>query len=137
MDVAALIAKFPKSVWIGTLEFAVHFVPGAHEKLQDGADGLNGCAEFDPPEIYFCESLRLIKLMEIVRHELTHGVNYAGGIEDGIEEEDLCEKHGVLWTQFSIANPSFERWWMQACIAVRNEQSGRAKRKKKTVESAK
>jgi hypothetical protein len=131
MDMKALIERFPKKVWVGTFEFPVHFVEGTHEKLDKGE--LNGCALFDQPEtaIYFCESLPAVKLLEIVWHEFTHAVNYVSDIEDGVEEETICEKHGKAWSQFWIQNPRFARWWLAACIAVRKEQSGITERKKK------
>ncbi len=130
MDMKALIERFPKKVWIGTFEFPVHFVEASHEILEKG--DLNGCAVFDPDTaVYFCDALSPVKLLEIVWHELTHGVNYVGDIEDGIEEEVICERHGKLWSQFWINNPAFARWWLAACIAVRKEQSGTKERKKK------
>lgn len=135
MDTQAFIEKFPRKLWIGTLEFAVQFVPAGHAELKDkDADGeevdLDGCTTFDPPAFWFCEALSLTKLLEIVRHELTHGVNHVGDIEDGADEETICRKHGEIWSQFSINNPRFERWWLSACIAVRKAQAGVPERKR-------
>lgn len=129
--------KFPKKLWIGTFEVPVHFVPADHEALEEAT--LNGCAVFDPStEVYFCASLPLTKLLEIVHHELTHIVNYVADIEDGTSEEDICEAHGKVWSAFWINNPRYARWWMAACVAVRKEQQsgspdGKMRRKSKDL----
>jgi len=120
---ASLLSQCPERVWIGTVEFALNLVPAEHEKLDGGES--DGCSEWNPPALYVCNSLRLSELLETMWHELTHAVDFVSDIEDGAIEEDIADKHAKVWSQFWINNPSFQRWWTQACVAIRrNRQSG-------------
>lgn len=126
---AELLTRCPAKVWIGTMEFPIHFVEPTHEQL-DGGDN-EGCCLFDPPAIYISETLSLTKAMEIIWHEITHGLNYSVDIVDGVEEEDIARRHGVAWSQFWINNPRFARWWLAMSVAVRKAQD-QPKRKNAT-----
>lgn len=100
-------------------------VPANDAKLDHGES--EGTTEFDPPEIYVSDALRLSAFMETLYHEITHAVDFVCGIEDGAIEEDIADKHAKIWSQLWINNPRFQRWWAKACVAVRRERSGRRK----------
>lgn len=115
-----LLAQCPRKVWIGTTEFVINLVPRDHAKLDNGES--DGCTDANPPVIHVCSDLGTTLFMETVWHELTHAVDFVGGIEDSQTEEDIADRHGKIWSQFWINNPRFQRWWTKVCNAVRKER---------------
>lgn len=119
---AEWIARCPKKLWIGTFTCDLHLVPNDDEKVDKGES--DGLTEF-PTAIYLCYDRPLTIMLESAIHEITHFIDFAVGIEDGAIEEDIADKHGKAWTCFWIDNPKFQRWWNSACIAVREERTGK------------
>lgn len=128
--------KLPKKVWVGTQEFTLRVearsnpVLKAHEEGEPNSDGLTvfdesphaSVKDWKPWSIYLADDMSPPLFLETVWHELTHAINWAYDIEDGVEEEFIADKHGKAWSQFWIANPRFARWWQAQCIAIRKER---------------
>lgn len=116
----------PDRVWIGAEEYALLVVPSDHEKVDGGES--DGYADRAAATIYIRDGLTPCGVLETVWHELTHAVDWAGGIEDGAIEEDIADRHAKIWSQFWINNPRFAKWWMDACEEVRKARQGKRRR---------
>lgn len=121
-----MIAECPDKVWIGTVEFSIFPVEPLHPKLDGGET--DGITEYSPPQIHLSNGLSLTAFMETLYHELTHAVDFVADIEDGVEEEEIADRHAKVWSQLWINNPRFQRWWAKACVTVRKDRAGRRKR---------
>lgn len=118
--------SIPRKVWIGPYEFSLQLVeeddpilePTDHEKT-------TGITHFDPPErgIYVCADLGRREMLETFLHELTHAVNFAGSIDDGVDEETIARRHGEIWSQLWLDNPGLQRWLTSTLNTIRRERS--------------
>lgn len=124
MDIAALKEKMPRKVWIGNFEFRLAFGEWDQLPLKDAEGEYDGDTDFDTQLITLRSNMTLPIFLETTIHELTHAVDFAGDIEDGVLEEFIADKHGKLWSQFWVNNPRFQRWWTSACVALRRERQG-------------
>lgn len=117
--------KLPKKVWIGTYEFTIHVVDRNHDKLKSkGADDpdADGITTFAGQTIHIANDMTASLVLETVWHEITHAINWVNDIEDGADEEMICNLHGKAWSKFFIENPRFGRWFQAQCIAIRKER---------------
>lgn len=117
--------RLPGKIWVATHEFRLEVVPRSHESLQPAEPGepdSDGITVFDKQVIFLADDMSTPLELETIWHEITHVVNWVYEIEDGTDEERICDKHGKAWTQFWIANPRFARWWNTQCIALRKAQ---------------
>lgn len=113
----------PRKVWVGPYEFPVRVVPTSDPVLDSGvADGATVTLE-EGRGIFLSEQLDRRKLLEIVTHEVTHAINWAYDIEDGVEEEAIASQHGIAWSQFLLDNPRYQRWLTSTLNAIRRERS--------------
>lgn len=114
------VVHIPNRVWVGAYEFPVKIIPAKHAALDDG--GAHGCTFFDsdygfgiPRAILLADNLDTRHRLEIFIHEITHAINFAHAVanDKGLQvkdDEELCEKHGLAWSQFFLDNPRFVRW---------------------------
>jgi hypothetical protein len=114
------LPRLPKKIWVVTWEFDVHLVPDAHPMLE-GNDGMTYFEE-DQRGIYLSQSMQPRRLLEVFWHEAEHAINWSVDIDDGIEEETLCELHGKAWTDFLLNNPRFESWLTKMTKFIRHER---------------
>lgn len=76
----------------------------------------------DGSEIYLNNLLDTSRTLEVVLHEITHAINWVYDVDDGTEEENIAEKHGLGWSQFWLANPRFEAWLVHTLKSIRKER---------------
>jgi hypothetical protein len=114
------LPRIPKKIWVVTWEFEVSLVSANHPMLE----GNDGMTYFDEENrgIYLSELLPPRTLLEVFWHEAEHAINWSEDIEDGIDEETLCEKHGKAWTDFLLNNPRFESWLTRMNKFIRHER---------------
>lgn len=112
----------PKTLYVGTFEFLLHFVPGSDPNLE----GANGITELEEGKhgIWIIETLPPRKMLEIVLHEITHAINWERDIKGAmrLNEEALARKHGEAWSAFWIDNPKFHRWHTALVNRIRKER---------------
>lgn len=117
--------KLPRRVWVGNYEFRIRVVPRATDRLapeKDGDQENDGITIFEPTEIMVAADMAAPLLLEVVWHEITHAINWDNDVDDGADEETICDRHGKAWTAFWVANPRFARWWNGQVVAIRKER---------------
>jgi hypothetical protein len=118
--VTAAVVPLPKQVEVGGYVFPIYVVPRRHSKL--GGD--DGCSTYDGGfAIYIADDMSIRKGLDIVLHEVTHAINFANDIDDGVDEETIATKHGPAWAQFLLDNPKFQRWLNSALNRIRKERA--------------
>lgn len=111
--------KPPLKVYVETYEFPLYFVLPDDEALL-GNEGITGLLE-EERGIWISEALEDSKLLEIVRHEVNHAINWVYGVDDFLankklsmakKEEAVAAIHGRAWSRFYLDNPKFVQWHM-------------------------
>lgn len=124
--------KLPSKIWVGSLVFPIKIVPRGHDVFRveedNPAEDINhtdGVTVFDMPDrgIFIVNDMELRETLETVWHEVTHAVNHVGGLDEDIDEEDICGKHGILWTQVLLDNPRLQAWITWATNTVRKQRA--------------
>ena len=100
-----------RKVEVGTYQFVVRVVPQGDPRL-DGAMGIMLANSNDDNvfAILVARGQSPKQLLDTVLHEVTHAINFACDIDDGVDEETIALKHGAAWAHFWIDNPSMLRW---------------------------
>lgn len=120
----------PRKVEIGSYEYTMQIVP-PDDPILDDEDGMT-TSEDTRKIISISSSLGLRRRLEIVFHELTHAINWTHDIYDeapgdeedmvSMPEEDLAAKYGLVWSQFLLDNPRFQRWLTYTLNRIRKER---------------
>lgn len=117
--------RLPKKLWIGTYEVSLRLVPKTEPKLEGDADGIF-LSDEDDRAILIPNNLDSRRRLEVLMHEITHAINWVGDIDEeegAIEEEKIATQHGMLWSQFWLDNPRFEKWMVYILSKIRQERA--------------
>lgn len=102
-------AKLPTKIKVGGEVFSVEWVEKDTLKSDEGLAS-NGLTDLDNNIIQLEKGQTLQRLVDTVRHEVTHAGNSVYGVQDGMTEEDFTERSTKAWNDVFLHNPKLVTW---------------------------
>lgn len=124
----------PRRIWAGSFEFPIEVLPRGAPEFADGPDDdpadAWGITHFGPGKhatgIFLTDDMNARELFDTVWHEITHVINHVSDLDlhsDDLatraNDEDICDAHGKLWTQFWLDNPRMQAWLTRVLNSIR------------------
>jgi hypothetical protein len=124
-DVAAtdVYRGLPRRIHVGATTFRVVITtPEAAEGGQYLADA-DGCCVFDEFRLYLRDDLPLQRAVNVVKHEVTHAINWVYGVDDESTEEQFTTQHTNGELEVWVRNPRLLNWLVKQVRRMKKEAS--------------
>jgi hypothetical protein len=109
------LKKLKRRLKVGPDWYKILLVPITHPVFsnpEDPADATSdGLTNTEERIIYLDENMHPDRFAVVLQHEITHCVNEAAGIEDGMDEEEVTTRQAPAMIQLWQDNPWLLNWF--------------------------